>query len=145
MKLVWTWALWSHTTEDNFPLKLFFSWLPFKNFENLHTFWSIDYVKWRCHTFLILRKKSVPYSYLVPLLFSLAAKWRSIHSRVLQFNVHWQKIHFQAHEIGRINGKILAFEFLLYLIYCSVKHSRDSYLWSEEWLDQWKGMLAKET
>lgn len=57
MKLVWTWTLWSHTPEDNFPLKLFFSWLPFNCFQNLHIFWSIDYLKWRCHTFLILRKK----------------------------------------------------------------------------------------
>lgn len=61
--------------------------------------------------------------------FSLAAKGRHIHSRVLQLGVNGQKIPFPAHKTGgRINGQILAFAVLLYLICYALKHSRDSYL-----------------
>lgn len=115
MKFMWTWALWSHTPEDNFSLKLVFSSLPFNCFQNLHISWSIDYLRWRYHTFLILKVflKAIWSS----CFFSLAAKGRSIYSRGLPFSVNWQKILFPAHKIGRkINGKILAFEVPLYLI-----------------------------
>lgn len=40
-KLVWTWVPWSHSPEENFSLKLVFSWLPFNCFQNLHILGSI--------------------------------------------------------------------------------------------------------
>lgn len=41
---------------------------------------------------------------------------------MLRFSVHGQKIPFCAEIVRRINGKILAFEVLLYLIYYPLKY-----------------------
>lgn len=115
----------THSRRQFFPEIIF--WFPSNCFQNLHIFWY-RLLEMKVSYFLILRK-SVPYSYSVLFLFSLAAKGRSIHSRVLQFSVNRQKFSSPAHKTGRrINGKILAFAVLLYLICYALKHSRDSYL-----------------